>query len=52
VEISPNVTRKSILGGFGCPLPVSEAGFPEPMMSNQEIANKLAALENATRTTQ
>jgi hypothetical protein len=52
VEISPNVTRKSIVGSFGCPLPVSDAGFPEPMMSNQEIVKKLAELENATRTTQ
>jgi hypothetical protein len=49
VEFSPNVTRKSIMGGFGCPLPVSDAGFPEPMMSNQEIVKKLAELENATR---
>lgn len=48
VEISPNVTRKSIMGGFGCPLPVSDAGFPEPMMSNQEIVKKLSELENAT----
>ena len=49
VEISPNVTRKSIMGGFGCPLPISDAGFPEPMMSNQEIVKKLAELENATK---
>jgi hypothetical protein len=48
VEISPNVTRKSIMASFGCPLPVSDAGFPEPMMSNQEIVKKLAELENAT----
>jgi hypothetical protein len=50
VEISPNVTRKSITGGFGCPLPISDAGFPEPMMSNQEIVKKLAEIENATTT--
>jgi hypothetical protein len=50
VEISPNVTRKSNMGGFGCPQPLSDAGFPEPMMSNQEIVKKLAELENATRT--
>lgn len=48
VEISPNVMRKSIMGGFGCPLPISDAGFPEPMMSNQEIVKKLAELENVT----
>ena len=50
VEISPNVTRKSIMGGFGCPLPISDAGFPEPMMSNQEIVKKFAELENTNRT--
>ena len=50
VEISPNVTRKLMVGSFGCPLPVSDAGFPEPLMSNQEIVRKLAELENATRT--
>jgi hypothetical protein len=49
VEISPNVTRKSIMGSFGCPLPVSDAGFPEPMMSNQEIVKKLSELENTTK---
>ena len=50
VEVSPNVTRKSMMGSFGCPQPLSDAGFPEPMMSNQEIVKKLAELENATRT--
>ena len=50
VEISSNVKRKSIMGGFGCPLPISDAGFPEPMMSNQDIVKKLAQLENATKT--
>ena len=49
VEISQNVTRKSIMGGFGCPQPLSDAGFPEPMISNQEIVKKFAELENATR---
>lgn len=39
-----------MMGSFGCPLPVSDAGFPEPLMSNQEIAKKLAELENASRT--
>jgi hypothetical protein len=50
VEITQNVTRKSIMGGFGCPLPLSDAGFPEPMMSNQEIVKKFAELENTTTT--
>ena len=50
VEIAPNVTRKSMMGSFGCPHPLSDAGFPEPMMSNEEIVQKLAELENTTRT--
>jgi hypothetical protein len=50
VEIAPNVTRKSMMGSFECPQPLSDAGFPEPMMSNQEIVQKLAELENTTRT--
>jgi hypothetical protein len=49
VEISPNVTRKSMMGSFGCPQPLSEAGFPEPMMSNQEIVKKLAEIGNVTK---
>ena len=49
VEISPNVTRKSMTGSFGCPQPISEAGFPEPMMSNQEIVKKLAEIGNVTK---
>ena len=49
VEISPNVTRKSMMGSFGCPQPLSEAGFPEPLMSNQEIVKKLAEIGNVTK---
>jgi hypothetical protein len=49
VEISPNVTRKSMMGSFGCPQPLSEAGFPETMMSNQEIVKKLAEIGNITK---
>jgi hypothetical protein len=36
-------------GSFGCPQPISEAGFPEPMMSNQEIVKKLAEIGNVTK---
>lgn len=50
VKISENVTRKSMIGSFGCPLPSSDAGFPEPFMSNNEIVTKLMQLENATKT--
>ena len=49
VEISPNVTRKSMMGSFECPQPLSEAGFPEPLMSNQEIVKKLAEIGNVTK---
>jgi hypothetical protein len=48
VQISEGVTRKGMVGGFGCPLPRTDAGFPEPFMSNNEIVNKLEQLENAT----
>jgi hypothetical protein len=50
VKISENVTRKSMIGSFGCPLPRADAGFPEPYMSNNEIVKKLTQLENATKT--
>jgi hypothetical protein len=50
VQISEGVTRKGMVGGFGCPLQRTDAGFPEPFMSNNEIVNKLEQLENATKT--
>jgi hypothetical protein len=50
VQISEGVTRKGMVGGFGCPQSKTDAGFPEPFMSNNEIANKLEQLENATKT--
>lgn len=50
VQISEGVTRKGLTGGFGCPQSKTDAGFPEPFMSNNEIANKLEQLENATKT--
>jgi hypothetical protein len=49
VQISEGVTRKGMVGSFGCPLPRTDAGFPEPFMSNNEIANKLEQIENATK---
>jgi hypothetical protein len=48
VKISENVTRKSIIGSFGCPLPRTDAGFPEPYMSNVEIQEMLSRSENST----
>ena len=50
VQISEGVTRKGSIGGFGCPQSKTDAGFPEPFMSNNEIVNKLEQLENATKT--
>ena len=46
VQISQGVVRKGIEGGFGCPAPISEAGFPEPYMSNYEITTKLEQLQS------
>jgi hypothetical protein len=47
-QLSEGVTRKSIMGSFGCPLPRSDAGFPEPYMSNLEIQEMLSRSENST----
>jgi hypothetical protein len=47
-QLSQGVTRKSIMGSFGCPLPRTDAGFPEPYMSNLEIQKMLSRSENST----
>ena len=47
-QLSQGVTRKSIMGSFGCPLPRTDAGFPEPYMSNVEIQKMLSRSENST----
>ena len=46
VQISEGVVRKGIEGGFGCPAPLTDAGFPEPLMSNFEIATMLEQLQS------
>jgi hypothetical protein len=46
VQISEGVVRKGIEGGFGCPLPVTDAGFPEPLMSNNEIVTSLEQVQS------
>jgi hypothetical protein len=46
VPISEGVVRKGAEGGFGCPAPISDAGFPEPIMSNHEIATTLQQLQS------
>jgi hypothetical protein len=46
VQISEGVVRKGIEGGYGCPAPVTDAGFPEPLMSNNEIVTSLEQLRS------
>lgn len=46
VPISEGVVRKGAEGGFSCPAPISDAGFPEPIMSNHEIATTLQQLQS------
>ena len=46
VQISEGVIRKGIEGGYGCPALVTDAGFPEPLMSNNEIVTSLEQLRS------
>jgi hypothetical protein len=46
VQISEGVVRKGIEGGYGCPAPLTDAGFPEPIMSDHEIATTLQQLQS------
>ena len=46
VQISEGVVRKGIEGGYGCPAPLTDAGFPEPFVSNNEIVTTLEQLRN------
>jgi hypothetical protein len=39
VQISDNVVRKALLGGFGCP--EDRVGFPEPYKSNYQMSQEL-----------
>ncbi len=39
VEISENVVRKALIGGYGCP--EDRAGFPEPYTSQYQISQEL-----------
>ena len=36
------------MGSFGCPLPRTDAGFPEPYVSNVEIQEMLSPSQNST----
>ena len=46
VQVSEGVVRKGIEGGYGYPSPLTDAGFPEPMMSNFEITTMLEQLRS------
>ncbi len=46
VQISEGVVRKGIEGGYGCPAPLTDAGFPEPFVSNNEIVTTLEQLRS------
>jgi hypothetical protein len=46
VQISEGVVRKGIEGGYGCPAPLTDAGFPEPLVSNNEIVTSLEQLRS------
>jgi hypothetical protein len=46
VQISEGVVRKGIEGGYGCPAPLADAGFPEPLMSNYDITTMLEQLRS------
>jgi hypothetical protein len=51
VQVSEGVVRKGIEGGYGCPAPVTDAGFPEPLMSNNEIVTTLDRLQSQIAST-
>jgi hypothetical protein len=46
VEISEGVVRKGIEGGYGCPEPRSDLGFPEPYVSDHDLVMALEQLRN------
>ena len=45
VQIYDDVIRKAMLGSFGCPQPITDLGFPETYLTNNEIVKKLNELE-------
>jgi hypothetical protein len=51
VQISEGVVRKGIEGGYGCPAPLTDAGFPEPLMSKFEITTMLEQLRSEIQST-
>jgi hypothetical protein len=51
VQISEGVVRKGIEGGYGCPAPLTDVGFPEPFISNNEIVTTLEQLQSQIQST-
>jgi hypothetical protein len=51
VQISEGVVRKGIEGGYGCPAPITDVGFPEPFVSNNEIVTTLEQLQSQIQST-
>jgi hypothetical protein len=51
VQISEGVVRKGIEGGYGCPAPLTDVGFPEPLVSNNEIVTSLEQLQSQIQST-
>ncbi len=51
VQISEEVVRKGIEGGYACPAPLTDVGFPEPLVSNNEIVNTLEQLQSEIQST-
>lgn len=51
VQISEGVVRKGIDGGYGCPAPLTDVGFPEPFVSNNEIVTTLEQLQSQIQST-
>lgn len=51
VQISEGVVRKGIDGGYGCPAPLTDVGFPEPFVSNNKIVTTLDQLQSQIQST-
>ena len=49
VQISQDVVRKALIGGFGCPEP--RLGFPEPYLPNVDIQSKLGISDTSENST-
>jgi hypothetical protein len=44
--VSDGVELKAQQGSFGCPSSRTEVGFPEPYISNKELANMMGILKD------